>query len=74
VNDPATPPLLTPHATLILLLGLLVGLAAGGLDYAVEHSLPKAILTAGAATAGAIVLFNSIIGGDSDGEPRRRRK
>lgn len=59
---PSPDPLLTVRATVILLLALIVGAAAGGLTYLAHRSLPGAVLVGGSATGGAILLFNTMIG------------
>jgi len=43
----------------VLLLALVVGLLAGGLAYLADHSLPAAVLVAGGAAGGALLLFHS---------------
>ena len=59
---PPTPsPLLTVRAAVVLLLALVVGLLAGGLAYLADHSLPAAVLVAGGAAGGALLLFHKVI-------------
>jgi hypothetical protein len=54
--------LLTVRAAVVLLIALVVGIAAGGLSYLAEHSLPSAVLWGGGAAGGALLLFHTIIG------------
>jgi hypothetical protein len=61
-NTPATDPLLTVRAAVILLLALLLGTVAAVLAYLAYHSAPGAILTGGGATGAAVLLFNTVIG------------
>jgi hypothetical protein len=55
-------PLLGVRATLILLMATLIALAGGFLEFRVAHSVAGAIITGALAWAGAIALFNKIIG------------
>ena len=52
----ATPPepLFTVRSALVLLLALVVGLVAGGLAFAAEHSLATAALVGGGAAGGGV--------------------
>ncbi|MGW2703853.1 hypothetical protein [Streptomyces sp. NPDC001340] len=58
-NNPPT--LLTLRSALVLALSLLVAVAAAGLTYWSTRSLPQALIAAGIAAGGALVLFNTII-------------
>jgi hypothetical protein len=62
VPEPSPEPLLTVRAAVVLLLALIAGGVAGVLGYLVHRSFPDAVLVGGSAAAGAIVLFNSVIG------------
>jgi hypothetical protein len=62
VPKPTPEPLLTVRAALILLLALIAGAAAGALTYLGHRSVPAAVLVAGSASGGALMLFNSLIG------------
>lgn len=53
--------LLSERAALILIAGLVIGVAAGVLAYFAGSKLAAAVLTGGGAFAGAIVLLNSLI-------------
>ncbi|WP_345475899.1 hypothetical protein [Actinoallomurus oryzae] len=55
------PALLTLRAALVLLLAVLTGAVAGTLTYFARRSIPEALLAGGAATGGAIGLFNRLI-------------
>ena len=60
---PSTPPPLLPvRAALILLLGLIVGAAAGALTFAAGGTLPAAALAGTIATGGAITWAHQLIG------------
>ncbi|SCL45680.1 hypothetical protein [Micromonospora peucetia] len=58
------PYLLSVRASIILALSALVGSATAGLTIASGGGWASALLTGGAATGGAIALFNQIIGDD----------
>lgn len=60
-STPKPPALLTPRAALVLLLAVLTGVAAGVLTYLARHSIPEALLTAGAAAGAGIGLYNHLI-------------
>jgi hypothetical protein len=45
----------------VLLLAFVIGLIAGGLTYAGEHSLPNAVLFGSGAAGAALLLFHTII-------------
>ncbi|GAA4522568.1 hypothetical protein GCM10023191_101990 [Actinoallomurus oryzae] len=53
--------MLTLRAALVLLLAVLTGAVAGTLTYFARRSIPEALLAGGAATGGAIGLFNRLI-------------
>lgn len=55
-------PLLSPRSALILLLGILTGIGAGALAVAGGAALATGCLTGGAAFAGAVIFFHTIIG------------
>lgn len=55
-------PLLGLRAAIILLLGALVALGAGVLTVMAGGTRPQAVLAGGAAFAGAVLFFNSLIG------------
>ncbi|MER6610092.1 hypothetical protein ABT282_30335 [Streptomyces sp. NPDC000927] len=55
-------PLLAPRSAMVLLLGVLIGVAAGVLTYLSEHSLPAAALAAGAGFGAGVLFFQAIIG------------
>ncbi|MFD6028542.1 hypothetical protein [Streptomyces griseoluteus] len=55
-------PLLGLRSTMVLLLGVLTGVAAGALTYLSERSLPTAALAAGAGFGAAVLFFQAIIG------------
>jgi hypothetical protein len=59
---PPPDPLLTVRAALVLLTAIVVGLVAGGLGYLAHHDVPTAVLVAGAAAGGALMLFHSLLG------------
>jgi hypothetical protein len=46
----------------ILLAAFTVGLIAGGLTYSIHRSTAAAVLSGGAATGRALLLFNKVIG------------
>jgi hypothetical protein len=54
-------PLLTVRAAVVLLLAVVVGLLTGGLAHLADHSLPAAVLVAGGAAGGALLLFHTVI-------------
>ncbi|MFJ9188230.1 hypothetical protein ACIRQO_34860 [Streptomyces anulatus] len=54
-------PLLTLHAALIFMLGILTATCAGVLTLHGGASRPTALLTAGAAFAGAVMFFRSLV-------------
>jgi hypothetical protein len=56
-------PLLTVRAAVILLLTLVVGVLAGRLSYLTDHPAPHAVLGAGSAAAGPLMLFYAVMGG-----------
>ncbi|MEV5754958.1 hypothetical protein AB0L00_44795 [Actinoallomurus sp. NPDC052308] len=60
-SAPKPPALLTSRSALVLLLAVLTGIGAGLLTYLARRSIPEAFLAAGAATGGAIGLFNRMI-------------
>jgi len=62
VPKPSADPLLTVRAAVILLLALIVGSVSGVLGYMTNHSFPAAVLVAGSAAGGAVLLFNNVIG------------
>ncbi len=62
VTSPPPGPLLGVRAALIMLLAILAGLAAAGLTLLSTHSIPNAALTGGGTAAGALLLFNQVIG------------
>jgi|HubBroStandDraft_2_1064218.scaffolds.fasta_scaffold21207_3 hypothetical protein len=61
VPKPPPDPLLTVRAAVILLLALIAGGVAGVLGYLAHRSFPGALLIAGSAAGGAIMLFNNMI-------------
>ena len=56
------PPLITQRAALILLAALLIGVAAGLLSHLAGSNPASAVLSGGAACAGAIALLDALIG------------
>lgn len=61
MSAPPEDPLLTVRATLVLLLAVLIGLAAGALTFATSGSLPSAALAGGAAAAGVLAVAPTLI-------------
>lgn len=55
-------PLLSLRATVILLLALLIGVAAGVLTYLGGQPVPAAVLMGGGAAGAALALFHNLIG------------
>ncbi|MGW2779375.1 hypothetical protein ACWC4C_44045 [Streptomyces olivaceoviridis] len=55
-------PLLGLRSALVLLLGVLTGVAAGALTYLSEHSLSAAALAAGAGFGAGVLFFQTVIG------------
>jgi hypothetical protein len=55
-------PLLPLRAAVILALALIAGTAASAMTYLVSTSAPAALLSGGAATGSALMLFDNIIG------------
>jgi hypothetical protein len=54
-------PLLSVRSAFVLMLALVVGITTGMLSYLSAHDLPAAILVAGGASAGATVLFHTLL-------------
>jgi hypothetical protein len=61
-NDSAQEPILTQRAALILTAALVIAAAAGVLGYLARRNTADAVLTGGAAFAGAIALLIRLIG------------
>jgi hypothetical protein len=61
-RQPRPEPLLSTRAAVVLLLGLVVGVLAGGLSYLASRSVPAAVLVGGAAAGSAVALFHATIG------------
>ena len=59
---PAKEGLVTLQTGVILAIGCAIGAAAGTLTYLASHSLPQAMLTAGAATGGSASWLRQIVG------------
>ncbi len=63
MSTPTPPgPLLTVRAALVLLLGVLTGVAAGLLTFYGGSPWPAAVLLGASASGGATVMFHSLIG------------
>lgn len=62
-NDPSPPhrPLIEPRSMLILLLGVLTGISAGGLTYLGGQPWPISVLAGGAAAAAAVRFFDTFV-------------
>lgn len=58
-TEPA--PLLSVRAAVVLLFAVAAGVAAGVLTYLAHQPLPAAVLAGGAASGGALALFNNLI-------------
>jgi hypothetical protein len=58
---PSNRPLLGLRSAVVLLFGILTGLGAGVLTYLEQHSLPGAVLTAGAGWAAGVLFFQTVI-------------
>jgi hypothetical protein len=54
-------PLLSVRSAFILMLALFVAITAGVLSYLSAHDLPAAVLVAGGASAGATLLFHTLL-------------
>ncbi len=55
-------PLLSLRATMVLLLALLTGVAAGVLAHLAGQPVPAAVLVGGGAAGAALALFHNLIG------------
>ncbi len=62
MSTPPLGPLLPVRAALVLLLAIVVGAVAGGLAYLAQHDVPTAVLVAGGAGGGALVVFHNLLG------------
>ncbi|MFF0205785.1 hypothetical protein [Streptomyces sp. NPDC005017] len=60
-QTPAATALLGLRSAIILMLGTLVGTGAGILTHLAQPGAPTAVLTGGAAFAGAVLFFHAII-------------
>jgi len=54
-------PLLSVRSAFVLMLALVVAIVAGVLSYLSGHDLPAAILVAGGAGAGAVLLVHTLL-------------
>jgi hypothetical protein len=54
-------PLLSLRSAFVLMLALVVAILAGVLSYLSAHDLPAAVLVAGGASAGAMLLFHTLL-------------
>ena len=59
---PAKAGLITLQTGVIMAIGCVIGAGAGTLTYLGSHSLPQALLTAGAATGGSVSWLRQIVG------------
>jgi hypothetical protein len=54
-------PLLSLRSAFVLMLALVVAIIAGVLSYLSAHDLPAAVLVASGASAGAMLLFHTLL-------------
>lgn len=62
LSRPALAGVLTARMTIMLAIACVIGVTASALTYLAFHSLPQALLAAGAATGSSTGLLNQIIG------------
>jgi len=62
-SDPSPPgPFLPLHTAVVLLIGVLIGLVAGGLAFLADSTLPLCTLTGLGATGSSVPMLRSLIG------------
>lgn len=61
-QQPGVQPLLGLRSAIVLLLGVLTGIATGVLTYFTQRSVPAAALAVGAGSGAGVLFFHSIIG------------
>jgi hypothetical protein len=60
-DDELPPALFSQRTALILLIGIIVAVAAGGLTYLISRTMAGALLAGGAALGASIRLFHGLI-------------